>query len=179
MEISAVQTKKTRKDYLDYAKAIGIFLVVWGHLLPRQADPSRIASEIKIVIYSFHMPLFFAISGAGLWYKLKNSEPRNLKMETKKLAGRLLAPYLFWCIVYTALRLIVTPFGIEWLMKAESAAGDILFGSIAPLWFLYTLFMSEVVFLWLWNRLKNKGKEKSIFAWGGGIAPNRRYYATS
>lgn len=44
-----------RIEYLDYAKGIGIILVVLGHIL--------IKGNIKIYIYSFHMPLFFIISG--------------------------------------------------------------------------------------------------------------------
>jgi len=40
-------------DYVDLLKGIGILLVVWGHtMVPR-----------SVYIYSFHMPLFFFLSG--------------------------------------------------------------------------------------------------------------------
>ena len=44
-----------RVDYLDYAKGIAIILVVLGHIFS--------GGNIKTYIYSFHMPLFFIISG--------------------------------------------------------------------------------------------------------------------
>lgn len=166
MEINAVQTKKTRKDYLDYAKAIGIFLVVWGHLLMWQTNPLLIAVEIRAMIYSFHMPLFFIVSGIGLWYKLENSGKIILRKEYAAMAKKLLTPYLFWCIVYISIEMVISPSG-ERMEEFVSYAGRALFGRIAPLWFLHTLFMAEAAFLWLWNIFKRKGKEKSIFEWGG------------
>ena len=45
---------KKRLNYLDYAKGIGILLVVLGHIYN---------NSVKLWIYSFHMPLFFIISG--------------------------------------------------------------------------------------------------------------------
>lgn len=49
---------RKRYDYLDIAKAITIFLVIIGHAAPNTDDPF-----FRVVIYSFHMPLFFMISG--------------------------------------------------------------------------------------------------------------------
>jgi acyltransferase len=47
------QQTSARIDYLDLLKGVGIFLVVWGHTMtPR-----------SVWIYSFHMPLFFFLSG--------------------------------------------------------------------------------------------------------------------
>ena len=48
-----------RLNYLDYAKGIGILLVVLGHIYN---------NNTKLWIYSFHMPLFFIISGYLLEY---------------------------------------------------------------------------------------------------------------
>ncbi|EPJ4139137.1 acyltransferase family protein [Klebsiella pneumoniae] len=57
-----------RETWVDYAKGIGIILVVFGH-----ANRGLYSSGIYIspeiyhyldnVIYSFHMPLFFFLSG--------------------------------------------------------------------------------------------------------------------
>ncbi|MCR6652537.1 MAG: acyltransferase family protein [Cellvibrionaceae bacterium] len=55
---------ENRSYWLDYAKAIGIILVVYGHiarglfqagLFPQQ----EIYQYLDSIIYSFHMPLFF------------------------------------------------------------------------------------------------------------------------
>ncbi len=45
--------RQLRYGFIDFLKGVGIFLVVWGHTMtPRSA-----------YIYSFHMPLFFFLSG--------------------------------------------------------------------------------------------------------------------
>ena len=47
-----------RLDYIDAAKAIAIILVIIGHSNWLSAIP-----RVGRMIYSFHMPLFFIISG--------------------------------------------------------------------------------------------------------------------
>lgn len=50
-------SKKERLHWLDYSKAIGMYLVVLGHVFK---DNTQL---LKDIIYSFHMPLFFFLSG--------------------------------------------------------------------------------------------------------------------
>lgn len=47
-------TNKLSTDHLWVARGIGIICVVLGHLFH---------NEIKTVVYTFHMPLFFILSG--------------------------------------------------------------------------------------------------------------------
>ena len=49
---------KTRVNWIDYAKAIAMVLVIFGHIATRNC--------LKDWIYSFHMPLFFSLSGITL-----------------------------------------------------------------------------------------------------------------
>lgn len=65
-----------RKDYLDIAKGIGIILVVVAHAMPR-------LSYLWIVINSFHMPLFFIIS--GILYKTKTRYVSYIKRKIVSL----------------------------------------------------------------------------------------------
>lgn len=51
---------KSRNEYIDIAKGIAIFLVVWGHVI-KYTLPT--GNDIYNLIYSFHMPVFFCISG--------------------------------------------------------------------------------------------------------------------
>jgi len=50
------RAEQSRAEHLDIAKGIGISLVVFRHLAERY-------QMLRILIYSFHMPLFFVISG--------------------------------------------------------------------------------------------------------------------
>lgn len=62
-----VISNKMRKDivWLDYARTIGIFLVVFGHCLQTFPEwkTNGILHGTWDYIYLFHMPLFFIISG--------------------------------------------------------------------------------------------------------------------
>ena len=68
--------------WVDIAKGIGILLVLIGHVSQN--------SYISSFIYSFHIPLFFIIS--GYLYKNKKNYIRN-KTTT------ILIPYLFFSII--------------------------------------------------------------------------------
>ena len=57
-----------RSSWADYAKGIGILLVVYGHVARGLHNAGVSVSEktyllIDSIIYSFHMPLFFFLSG--------------------------------------------------------------------------------------------------------------------
>ena len=63
------------RDYrLDNAKAIGIFLVVFAHVMS--------TSTITNYIYLFHMPLFFFISGKTM--AIKEAEMPCIKFLIRK-----------------------------------------------------------------------------------------------
>jgi len=68
--------------WIYWAKAIGIFLVLWGH----EFTPHFIRSWI----YSFHMPLFFFICG----YLTKHKHTIAFGSYIKKYAYSLLMPYM-------------------------------------------------------------------------------------
>ncbi|HEX2995384.1 MAG TPA: acyltransferase family protein, partial [Anaerolineales bacterium] len=55
---------ETRADWVDYAKGIGIILVVYAHLLSSAYHaglkiPQDFFAYSDSIVYSFHMPLFF------------------------------------------------------------------------------------------------------------------------
>ena len=50
-----VQISK-RIDWIDFAKAIGIFLIVFGHSIK--------GTIAHTFVYSFHVPLFFYLTGS-------------------------------------------------------------------------------------------------------------------
>lgn len=67
-----------RESWVDYAKGIGILLVVFGHVnRGLQAAgiimPSKLYHLVDSIIYSFHMPLFF-LSGLFLLSRLRRKE---------------------------------------------------------------------------------------------------------
>ena len=82
--------EKKRYDYIDWAKAISIILIVLGHMLPSGCWP-------KVLAYSFHVPIF-AIIGGVLF-----SAPKTWRDFGKKCLGftrRLIIPYIIWFTVF-------------------------------------------------------------------------------
>jgi fucose 4-O-acetylase-like acetyltransferase len=62
--MSAASAPVVRIEWVDTAKAIGIFLVFFGHVLEQVFDAgNRAALPAFRFIYAFHMPAFFVLSG--------------------------------------------------------------------------------------------------------------------
>lgn len=72
--------KRQRFYWLDVAKSVGIFCIVLGHF--------RISTFAYKFLWTFHVPLFFFISG---WLFKVSSTPVFLK----KLSFRLILPYVY------------------------------------------------------------------------------------
>ena len=81
---------KVRVSWVDYAKAIAITFVIIWHVSTR--------NYLSDWIYSFHMPLFFFLSGITL-----KANRRGYKAFIKKLVKRLLPPYILYSLLYFAL----------------------------------------------------------------------------
>ncbi|SDA27190.1 Fucose 4-O-acetylase [Ruminococcus sp. YE71] len=140
-----------RSDSIDYAKGIGILLVILGHMQILACGESF--ETLTNVIYSFHMPLFFFLSGLTLDRKYRSRPPNAA--DVKKLAKRLMIPYFSWCGVYIVLKCIVQREGLIRLIKRNAAAVLTMRG-IAPLWFLSALFVAEILVMLLVYKLGMK-----------------------
>ncbi len=126
-----------RIDWIDAARGIGILLVALGHTWG--LDPAA-----KKIVYAFHMPLFFFLSGLVF----RPDRPADLR---SVLLGRhgILAPWLLFAVA-GCLRFPVEPRLVphgraEWLDAAVSFLHGAPFTNL-PLWFLVSLAVVSVVF---------------------------------
>ena len=87
---------KERNKQMDVLLCLGIFLVVLGHVGP---DSWRTKLFGWFVIYSFHMPLFFFIS--GYFYKPEREE--NYGRNIFRMIRKFVVPYYVWNLVYAAI----------------------------------------------------------------------------
>lgn len=129
-----------RLKYIDIAKGIGIFLVIWGHLIPD--------GFIDDVIYSFHMPLFLFLSGYML--RMKSVELNGTFV--KKRIKQLMLPYFAFSAVYLIWELLVNRESLVGM--AYMTYQTVTFRGMAPLWFLASLFFAELFYLCLmkWSK---------------------------
>lgn len=128
-----------RISYIDMAKGIGIILVVYGHL--------GFASESVLTwITSFHMPLFFILSGMLLSHT--NAVKYSMADFISKKAKALLIPYFAFSIL-SILFSAILDFGTFASYLPDALLQTFSFYGISVLWFLPALFFGETIFLWL------------------------------
>ncbi len=105
--------KKKRDVSLDIAKGILIFLVVWGHSIQFGFGYAYGESYgcfkdwMFRFIYSFHMPLFMAISGY-LYYNSNQKKFSEVVLSRLKSIG---IPYLLYCTIMVLILVSTTQMG--------------------------------------------------------------------
>ena len=141
-----------RINWIDWAKALGILLVVMGHSNYAQDD-------INPMIFMIHMPLFFVVSG----YLFKTD--KGLKATTQSNIRTLLIPYILfnaiWMVYILVTALIKLLLGIdpEWTSFMDTLyqtvvgiPGDLFCGTswflLALIWCKYILYAFEWGHLW-------------------------------
>lgn len=147
---------KSRLNYIDIAKGIGILMVIVGHC-------GSLPSPITKAIFSVHMPLFFILS--GYFYNPKPNMDK--KIFIKKSAKSLLVPYALTCVFVIALRIIRTIIAKGdvfytcklWLFASLYGSGTIVpdFFSehgipmriIGAIWFLLALFFGRIFLMYI------------------------------
>lgn len=123
---------KQRILFLDYARSIGLFLVVFAHLYTTE-------SKEALYIYAFHMPLFFLISG----YLHKENNTYDL---IRKLVKQLLLPFCFFLLLGYLYYPVFT-FSVRQDVIIKTLNNIITGRNIAAnpvLWFLLALFWVRI-----------------------------------
>ena len=82
-----------RREDIDIAKGIGELLVIIGHTFSSVMGSTALMNSIYTIIYSFHMPLLFFVSGY-FSKKLLSCECKPKAIKDK--AHRLPIPYFVW-----------------------------------------------------------------------------------
>ena len=85
--------EQQRYGFIDSAKGIGIILVVFAHVIAAH----KVGMRIEEVITSFHMPLFFVLS--GLFFSRKGSFKQFLLNKTNRLIVPFVFFFAFYCII--------------------------------------------------------------------------------
>ena len=120
-----------RIEWIDSLKGFGIFCVTFGHLACHYL--------IETHIYSFHMFLFFFISGF-LHKKTQGSFKKHIARKTKSL----LIPFLLWNVISCFAGLFLGTTLSETIRLFFLLDGVICWN--APIWFLIQLYIVEIVF---------------------------------
>lgn len=132
---------KNRLTYIDAAKGIGIILVVLGHL-------DKTGQLSREMIYAFHMPFFFFLSGIFV------SDTKGFKKYFSDCIKRLYVPFAFFTVLDIIRQLVLHQNDFTVLEYAEKAAlaligWDYRFILNRALWFLFSLFAVKMLYYFI------------------------------
>lgn len=171
MQKKAIALKK-RIAWIDVAKGLAILLVIAGHSLGYN-------SLICKIIYSFHMPLFFILSG----YNLKPAENlSDLSQRTKKDFKRLVVPTVIILAITGILNVLLgysnpmKELG-DFACKIFWANGSSVMDGMPAMglpWFLISLFFAKLILRLLSILLKDDFELIGFMLGFAGIALVKR-----
>ena len=135
-----------RFKFIDIARFIGIFLMVLCH--------AGMHNTVTSVIYAFHMPLFFFLSG----YLYHRGEKKHMPSFLPKESRTLLLPYIIFALILC--------FGkknlADWPLLIYASRDSIFAAeSFSPLWFLPCFFLSTIVF----SIINNVTRKSNVLYW--------------
>lgn len=125
--------------YLDVAKIIVVFLVVFCHSYGHKTDFST-------YIYSFHMPFFFVVG--GIFHKYNNN------VQLKKYFKHLIVPAFFYVFLAVLVKFVLNIIGgTDWYLSLKIDIYSIIASTWkskglpnVECWFLFAYFWSKVLF---------------------------------
>jgi fucose 4-O-acetylase-like acetyltransferase len=149
--------KISRLEWVDYAKAIAIILVVYRHILIGIQRSGLAVDQWLInaneIVFSFRMPLFFVISGMFISKSITKRRDSNFvgyKFDT------ILYPYLIWGFIQISIQIFFSKY-----TNADRGLMDYLYLILQPrkidqMWYLFALFNVSILFYFFHSLLKNK-----------------------
>ena len=145
-------TNKTRIEWIDFAKGVTILLVIVGHTVQQGKN----GSVLRALITSFHMPLFFILS--GVTFRCSNSI-EEFCAKTKKTFRHLIGPALFLLGLILLNEVIRNPQLISDLQWWKNKLYMFIFASgvetvfngfhvdlLGISWFFYAIFLGRTMF---------------------------------
>lgn len=136
---------KKRVMWADAAKGIAIMLVVYGHAIEGTFDSHVGLNSVAYYfqhefIYSFHMPIFFFISGM---FALNWSQ-RKFGVAIKQKATALIYPYFVWGILQGLVMLLMQDYTRDG--KGWKTILELPIHPYDQFWFIYDLFFVFLLF---------------------------------
>jgi fucose 4-O-acetylase-like acetyltransferase len=137
-----------RVDWVDFAKGLGIFLVVFGHTLGGLSGNGVLRNSAwsdltQYYIYIFHMPLFFFLAGMFV----ARSARRTFHNYFVNKASIIIYPYFLWSILEGTLQYYASRYTNNHL--SATSLLKIIFVPIDQYWFLYTIFLMYMTYWYI------------------------------
>ena len=152
------EPKQKKIAYIAIAQLIGCILVILGHSIPLNWQIPDAIYNADVFLYTFHMPLFFFVSGY-LFYKTKSFERYTFAAYIKKRIFRLMLPYAVLTVIGFIPKILTNKFfgdgaqlSLMYFVKAFLVPRQNVWGHF---WFLPTLLLISL-FSFAFAKLKTK-----------------------
>lgn len=148
-------SKQAREEWIDVIKGFLIFLVVIGHCILTISADSILLKAIVIFIYSFHMPLFFIMSGYLF------NKKYNFNVFLLKKFKSLILPYIMFIIVDSLVEILFGVYSVKSFVENISAGyKDIVLmttkSQYSSLWFLPAMFFGILIVYGIEKNINDK-----------------------
>lgn len=130
---------KPRLSLPDMARGVGVLLVILSHL-------EAVRPEVLGWISTFHMPLFFILSGVTM--SLWTERTEGFREQLRSRSGALLVPYFWFSLLYFLLDIGNLLLGkINGRRFYENAMASVTFCGKSVLWYVSALLLSQILLL--------------------------------
>lgn len=137
------ETDVKRLDYLDNVKAFAMVMIILGHSALSEFHP-----QINLWIQSFHVPIYFVIS--GIIFQRKEKHCSVVKYNFIKKVKSYLVPFYIFEFIFTSVISVILCMGDP--VKAiqyfeESMVRMLMLDAYSASWFLPCIFITEIIFI--------------------------------
>lgn len=146
--MSTIKRDKT----IDFVKGFGMLLVLFAHI--------NYIEPVHTIIYSFHMPLFFIVSGM-LFNDKKHRQFKPFLLTRIKTILFFYLAFVFVSLIYSSFLLFIDrSFTFDYIINQiklillDRTYVDLSGINNVALWFLPCLFVVEILYFWI-NKIKH------------------------
>lgn len=148
---SNIGSDSQRQVWMDFARGLGVILVVYGHvldgLMAAHIFPEGELSRWMIyTLYTFHMPLFFFLAGLNVQHSLQRGAGPFLVSKVWTIAY----PYVLWSLIQGGIIMMLASNANHPLDLGD--LGAIWYRPIGQFWFLYALMICQILAVLVTNR---------------------------
>lgn len=151
---------KNRLDYISFIQFIGVISVIFGHSM-NSMDVPDVFRDIKMWVYTYHMPLFFLVSAYLFSFTGGFAHKGGYFGTFRNKFDRLLVPYILWNVLFIAPKILMR----DQLPNQESEINTEFFVNcllsprnnvLGHTWFLCALFEMFIIAIVLEKLRKKK-----------------------
>lgn len=157
-----------RKSWIENARAIAIFLVVFTHCHERTPGSVVLSESMFYAIDRLGVPIFFMISGGLILPKLAN---RGILEFYKKRIPQFVLSLIIFCVITNSVMMVCNGHGIyesfilsateyNGVLNSQNSLGQ--YGGARQMWFLYSIIGLYLISPFLSAMVSNLSTEKII-----------------